>query len=208
MKIKRILNRPVNSNCFVVEAEAGGVCVVVDPGHHDAEVLLRGIGSEVEYILLTHEHFDHVWAVEALRARYPQVRVVATRRCSEAIVSRKGNMSVYYDGEGFELRPADVVIDGPTTLTWGALELQLIPTPGHTPGSMCVAVEGPDVLFTGDTVIPHIRTVLKLPGGSREQLIRSFEELRRQFGGNEKMTIYPGHGNPAKLNEIELKDIL
>lgn len=180
--------------------------VVIDPGSNDITKILHSIDSHIlDYIILTHEHFDHVWGTDNLKQRFPNAKVVATTLCSQAIIARKKNMSVYYDGVGFELKPADIIIEDESSLEWMGIKLDLIPTPGHTPASMCIHTE--NIIFTGDTIIKEERTVTKLPGGDKQKLYQSVENLKERFG-DENPTLYCGHGDHCRLSQIQLEKII
>ena len=71
--IERILNKPIDSNCFVIHALGKHSCIIIDPGTEDCEDLIRFLKSKYlipEYIFLTHEHFDHIWGIKKLKETY------------------------------------------------------------------------------------------------------------------------------------------
>ena len=89
LSLKQIENIPISSNCFVLFDKAvGNNCVVVDPGSENNTHIYRYLENEKlrpEYIILTHEHFDHCWGVNDMRNVYPNVKLVCSQICSEAI---------------------------------------------------------------------------------------------------------------------------
>ena len=134
------------SNCYLL-AEDGG-CVVIDPNHPQGPLrVLEERGWSPELILLTHEHCDHTAGLEALRERYPTVRVLASAACSSGLASTRLNMSrmmeVYLTFHGkpgvtyppFVCRPADLTYDQTYETNWRGHVLQCVSLPGHTPGS-------------------------------------------------------------------------
>ena len=114
IKVKRFVNRPVDSNCFVLFQDGHSNCIVIDPGTSDCRELIRFFNMQQlrpEYIILTHEHFDHIWGVNPLVVTFA-CKIICSIACAEKIVDRKGNMSVFYDQVGFQSGPADILIEG------------------------------------------------------------------------------------------------
>lgn len=206
MNIKRLVNSPVSSNCFILYDGVGTnlPCVIIDPGSENNDDLLNFISHNKlnpEFIILTHEHFDHCWGVNGLRKRYPYIKLVCAYECSDAIQSSKGNCSVFYDNiKAFEIVEADVVIDKDVHLmSCGNLNIMILRTPGHSKGSISMVVN--NVIFTGDALIPGIKTVIKLPSASIDEQIKS-ESFFKTLEG---YIIYPGHETPVKFDTALFK---
>jgi hydroxyacylglutathione hydrolase len=201
--IRRFINSPVSSNCYIISDRMIPDCLVVDPGSEDISGLLEHLrigGLTPSKILLTHEHFDHVWGVEALRNLF-KPEVVATGICSEKITQPKKNFSLFYDQKGFACRPADILITSPgQVLQWHSREIKFLPAPGHSPGGLCFSIE--NNLFTGDTLLHRIETVTKLPGGNKESLDHTLNEIARLFDG--PTWVFPGHGARFRLSESSI----
>lgn len=199
--VKRILNKPIDSNCFVIRKTEIRSCLVIDPGTEDCKELICYLEKKKitpEYIFLTHEHFDHIWGVERLRKIYG-CKLIASNECSNAIINPKKNLSIFYDQIGFHCNKADLgFIDLLYDFMWHDQKVKFYKTPGHTIGSICVLI-GRD-LFTGDTLLQKNKTITKLPGGSTDKLINSIKliySLRNKFS-----KIYPGHGMEFSLEEL------
>lgn len=208
IKVKRIPNNPVDSNSFVVYKNDERNCIIVDPGTEDCGDLLKFIRKEKlipEYILLTHEHFDHVWGVNKLKEIYNPL-IVCSGECARRIVEKKKNMSVFYDQIGFETYPADILIEDLNFhLKWGEIDVEFIPTKGHTNASICISIG--EVLFTGDTIIKNLKTVVKLPGGSKEFLMQSLDFVFSKFR-DRLIRAYPGHGEKFILNSVNISELV
>jgi len=200
LDIKRFINFPVSSNCFIVSA-GGNECIVVDPACGDGKSLLDHFSSQdlkPTYIVLTHEHFDHISSVECIRNSYP-CKVVASAECSERICNSKKNLSLFYDQQGFTCKPADILIDENNfVLNWNDMAVRFQITPGHTEGSICFSIG--NNLFTGDTLMNGYKPVVKLPGGNRKKLEESINGLLREYGGD--TIVFPGHGETFILKDI------
>ena len=206
--VKRVINRPVDSNSFVIYQKGSPNCIVVDPGTADCTELFHFFREHKlipDYIFLTHEHFDHIWGVNKLKDIY-NCEIVCSKVCTEKIVDGKKNMSLFYDQIGFQSYPADILIENINhRLIWNNIEFEFIESRGHTNGSICVLVE--DKLFTGDTILKNQKTVIKLPGGSKNELFNSLDLLFRKFDGK-NVSIYPGHGENFFWNEILIEQLV
>ena len=182
-----ILTMPVGAyqtNCYMVWGE-GNKCVLIDPGYQ-ANTLLEQVekqGKQLEAILLTHGHFDHVGAVRDLAAD-TDCKVYL---CEKELALPEGLTSgkLYYThtyGEG-------------DTVNAAGLSFRVLQTPGHTPGGVCLLCE--DVLFSGDTLFAGSIGRTDFPGGSWEVLQTSLQRLK-DLPGDYKVP--PGHGEDSTLD--------
>ena len=195
------------SNCYLLAEDRG--CVVIDPNHPQGPLrVLEERGWSPELILLTHEHCDHTAGLEALRERYPAVRVLASAACSSGLASTRLNMSrmmeVYLTFHGkpgvtyppFVCRPADLTYDQIYETNWRGHVLQCVSLPGHTPGSAGILWDE-TYFFSGDYLLPDREVILRLPGGSEAD----YQAKTRPFLENlpSGLHICPGHGAPYRL---------
>jgi hydroxyacylglutathione hydrolase len=192
IKVKTIKNRPINSNCYVLYRSISNNCLIIDPGSDDSSELITYLKQNrliPGYIILTHEHFDHIWGVKQIKELY-DVDVLCSEECNNCIQYPKKNMSVFYNQVGFHIDSADLVLRGIyNNFKLCGLDVHIYLTPGHTKGSICIQIE--KILFTGDTIIKNINTVTKLPGGSKKELQQSIDFLADKFG--EGHIVFPGH---------------
>jgi hydroxyacylglutathione hydrolase len=205
--IETIKNKPIESNCFVIYNNVSLYCIIIDPGTEDCSDLLFFLNQNKlvpDYVILTHEHFDHIWGVNKLLELYPCV-VVCSEKCMNLISDRKKNLSLFYDQLGFEIKTNKfrIVVNGTSKL--GSFTFQFRETLGHSVGSIIFWID--ESLFVGDLVIKNRRTVTRLPGGNKIQLQESFNEIIRLFN-NSNMVVYPGHGAIFCLNEVDLSQLL
>ncbi|MDD5309875.1 MAG: MBL fold metallo-hydrolase [Deltaproteobacteria bacterium] len=200
IEILRLTNERFGSCCYIVASSPGARrAVVVDPGvpYETIRTVLRRRKLAVDFVILTHEHFDHMSGAGELCAG-EGAKLVASKECAESVTDPARNMSKYSGLGEVALRSVDVVIAGDRgDLAWEGLALEMFRTPGHTPGSMCLRI-GP-ALFTGDALIKDIKTVTRLPGGDKRLSRRSIRWLLDTFPGRTK--VYPGHGEPFELRE-------
>ena len=208
MDLEQIKNSPIDSNCYVLYDKTQRECLIIDPGSEKNDGLLSFLLSEnlsPNYIILTHEHFDHCWGVESIREKYPHVKLVCSLECSKAIQNKKRNHSVFYKQPGFELNKADITLEEISwTLNWMGKIISFYPALGHT--SAGVIITCPPFVFTGDELIKDIKTVTKLKTGSKEKLNNSIILFERMKG--EGLVICPGHGETFDLDEYELSKIV
>lgn len=209
LAIKQIENIPISSNCFVLyDKSVGDNCVLVDPGSENNTHIYRYLEQEKllpEYIILTHEHFDHCWGVNDMRVKYPELKLVCSLVCSEAIQNRKKNYSVFNQQPGFELKPADIVLEDINwSLSWGGYQIGFEPAQGHSAAGIVFFMD--KYVFTGDTLIKDIKTVTKLKTASKERLIDSLSALEKEKGKN--YIVCPGHGEMFELDGYDLNKAL
>lgn len=205
LEVKQIKNTPIDSNCFVVyDKEFGKDCIIVDPGSEDNSRLYDFLKSErliPQYIILTHEHFDHCWGVNQLRKDYLTVKLVCSSSCSVAIQSRKKNYSVFHQQPGFDVEAADIVLGNiGWNLCWQNYKISFLPAQGHTASGVLFTVG--NYIFTGDELIKDTKTVTKLKTGSRIKLTESIEKLNVMRGKG--FMVCSGHGEMFELDNYEL----
>lgn len=205
LDIRLIVNAPVSSNCFVIFDKAiGRNCIIVDPGSRDDSELFQLFQKESlepEFIILTHEHFDHCAGCIEMFERY-RTPVICSRKCSQRYHDRKGNLSVFRDGVGFECKNEDIWIENiDNKLKWNNYEISFYNTGGHTDSSLSFVIG--NALFTGDTLIKDLKTVVKLKSGSVEDLKKTFDLYKGLMPFD--LTVFPGHGETFILKDYDLK---
>jgi hydroxyacylglutathione hydrolase len=201
IEITKLLNFPINSNCYIISKKNSENCIVVDPAQEQGYSLIEYLSTNnlsPSFIILTHEHFDHISSLEFLRTKY-NCKVIASIICSESITNSKKNLSVFYDQKGFNCLPADLLIENNGSLfEWQNSVFNFYLTPGHSEGGICFSLG--NNLFTGDTLLQSNKTVVKLPGGNKRKLDKSVNMLFELFGG--ETWVFPGHGEIFQLVEL------
>ena len=189
MKITSLQVGPIMTNCYLLCDETAKVCALIDPGDDAPQVerMVAQSGCTLQYILLTHGHFDHTSAVRPLLEKYPDVPVyihekdaVDTER-GELLFRKVGPENQRYYKEG-------------DTLTLGSLTIRVMETPGHTQGSVCLLVG--DVMFSGDTLFRGSCGRTDFAGGDPKAMVASLDRLAA-LPGNYK--VYPGHEGSTSL---------
>ena len=202
--ITRISADRMDSNTYLVTE--GRSAVIIDAASGSAVLReVREKGLVPEFILLTHEHFDHIWDLEELRKEF-SVPVAACRICSERIQDVKTNLSniadiLYYYKTGvvlegrsktFTCRPAEIVYEDRYSMEWRGHRFDFQRLPGHSPGSVVITLDG-NSCFTGDYLILGEEEITRLKGGSEED----YQSITRSVleAIPEGTRIFPGHGD-------------
>jgi glyoxylase-like metal-dependent hydrolase (beta-lactamase superfamily II) len=182
---------PVQENCFLARLDSADHAVIVDPGE-EAPRLLRAIRSQgltLDAILLTHTHFDHVGAVAPLaRATGAPVYCPAL----EVPVLQNVMAFVPWPGFGpFESWDPEHTVAGGETLELAGMTIDVVFTPGHSPGHVTYAVREGQALFSGDVLFQGSVGRVDLPGGDWPTLLASIVRLIDAY--DDDTTVYPGH---------------
>lgn len=200
MFLKCLAVGPLAANCYIVADEESKEAIVIDPGG-DADVILEIIedkGLSVKYVILTHGHSDHIGGVKDIKDATDVIIAIHEKDC-EMLTSPQKNLSLYV-GLGFTQPTADIKLKGDEKLKIGELPVEILHTPGHTPGGICIKIK--DIVFTGDTLFAGSVGRTDFPGGSYEELINSIESKLLPLGDHIK--IYPGHGEASTLGREKL----
>jgi len=181
----------IGENCFLFWPQGGDKLLIVDPGE-EAERILAAVsatGATVEAILLTHCHFDHIGAVA------PVARATgAPVYCPEIEVPVLADIMAYVPWEGFgpyESYEADEIVRGGETLELAGMEIEVVFTPGHSPGHVTYAVKGEPAIFSGDVLFQGSVGRVDLPGGDGPTLLASIGKLMDAYP--EETVVHPGH---------------
>ena len=190
MKIIAMEVGVIGTNCYVVINEEQKTGVVIDPGGDADQILekIRQKGIAIEAIFLTHGHSDHIMAVDEVR-EVTGAKVYISEADADMLTKASSNLSVYM-GAGREFKAADeFLIDG-ETITAAGLKFQVVATPGHTKGGICLLCG--DTVFCGDTIFSESIGRTDLPGGSYSQILHSIKTKIMVLP--DEMKLLPGHG--------------
>jgi hydroxyacylglutathione hydrolase len=191
MDVRMFTVGPVQENCFIARREGSDRAVIIDPGD-EADKLLEAVdalGIGLDGILLTHTHFDHVGAVAPVaRATGAEVWVPEIEKGVLADI----NSFVPWPSFGpFEDYEAEHTLTGGERLQLAGLEIDVVFTPGHSPGHVTYSIPDEQAVFSGDVLFQGSVGRTDLPGGDWDTLLRSIRTLVDTLPP--ETTIYPGH---------------
>ncbi len=177
-EVHQIVVGPMDNNVYILRCRRTGDAMLIDAANEHEELLeickLLGVNQVVE----THGHWDHIQAVPAVREA----------GISVAVTSADAGMLPSYD----------LILEDDEQLSVGDLRIKTLATPGHTPGSMCFAVEGTNLLFTGDTLFPGGPGNTSFEDADFGTIIASID--RRIFAAFDPDTlVLPGHGGATTV---------
>jgi glyoxylase-like metal-dependent hydrolase (beta-lactamase superfamily II) len=197
MLLETIVVGPLGVNCFILGDKQSNEGVVVDPGA-DGDMILAAIsrlGLKIKYLINTHGHFDHVGSnrqiIEATGAEFLihekdiNLLMMAARSASNYGLTVEDSPA-----------PARHLTDG-LTLEFGRRSIEVLHTPGHTPGGCCLLLKHEGLVITGDTLFADSVGRTDLPGGSHEQLIASIKSKLMPLA--DETVVWPGHGPSSTI---------
>jgi hydroxyacylglutathione hydrolase len=189
MDVRMFTVGPVQENCFLFRQDGSNEALIVDPGEEAPKLLgaIDELGVDLKAILLTHTHFDHVGAVA------PVAKATgAPVYCPQLEVAVLQDIMSYVPWPGFgpfESWDPEETVAGGERLQLAGFDIDVIFTPGHSPGHVTYAVE--DALFSGDVLFEGSVGRTDLPGGDWPTLARSIESLLERHPDEQR--VFPGH---------------
>ena len=193
MKIECFLTGVLQENAYLLTDDSTGKIAVIDPGSPDQPLMdaIRAAKDSVAMILLTHGHFDHIGAVEEIRALTDAPVYAAEEELAMLSDGRK-NLSAMFS-KPTEIADALPLNDG-DILRLGSLEIKVLHTPGHSMGGLCYLTK--NVIFSGDTLFAGSVGRTDLWGGDGSMLLRSVRRLAELTGD---YRVLSGHGEETTL---------
>lgn len=194
MQIKSTVVSMCGTNCYIVNNEGRGF--IVDPGDDGDRIAaaVEQMGVEIEAILITHAHFDHMGAAAEMADKY-KVKVYICEKEEPTLSDPGVNLSVMA-GRAVSYK-ADVFLKDEEEFDVAGLHIRMLHTPGHTPGGCCYYLPYEDVIFTGDTLFNESVGRTDFPGGSMSELVNGIRNKLMVLPGN--TICYPGHNSPTTI---------
>ena len=195
MLIKKIVVGPMESNCYLAGDEDTKEIFVIDPGgdYNKIKKIIDQAGLKPKVVINTHGHGDHIGANKEFN-----IPVWIHRLDADFLTDPSKNLSGAF-GFFLKTKTASRLLEDGDILSAGKYKLEVIHTPGHTPGSICLKTEG--VVFTGDTLFCQGIGRTDFAYGSEEDILRSIKE--RLFALDDDYIIYPGHGPSSTIGNEE-----
>lgn len=180
----------VYTNCYFLKNKETGEALIVDPADYPEKIYQKLVEMDAKPvgILLTHGHYDHILAVNEVKEKYG-LKVYACEKEAEVLQEPTMNLSAY-NRRTCSIKP-DVLLQDLDVFEAAGFSIQMIHTPGHTPGSCCYYLKEENVLFSGDTLFYGSVGRTDLPGGSTGEIVRSLHKLVDVLP--EDTEVFPGH---------------
>ena len=193
MKIDHLILGAYETNCFVLRStETAEDCLIIDTGLQAGRLVefLKQNNLNPVAVVLTHGHPDHIAGVAALRQSFPNIKVYIHKLDADMLTETPLNLGLP-TGESFGTGPTDLILEDKDLIEHAGIKLQVLHTPGHTSGGICLYSEDEGIVFTDDTLFANSvgRTDL---GGNMARLIKSIRE--KLFTLPDSTKVYPGHG--------------
>jgi hydroxyacylglutathione hydrolase len=185
-------------NCYLYACPQTREAVIIDPGDEPERILetIQELKLTPKYIVNTHGHIDHICAIDAVSEVY-----------HVPLAIHSADVPMYTDPQTAELfgrtaplvkRQPDILLKEGDRISFGTLTLDVLHTPGHTPGGICL-VSQPYCVFSGDTLFQRSIGRTDLPGGDYNQIITSIR--KKLYTLDDDLVVFPGHGESTTIAE-------
>ena len=198
MHIERLILGPLQTNCYLVSSNENSPCVlIIDPADEPQRLLARIGDRKISAVLLTHGHFDHIFGAQFLCDTYglhPQLGSsdIPTYECAEM------QMQMFlHRALPLQTPPVERGLEEGEEIHFGHQRINVINTPGHTPGGVCYYLEGAHLLLSGDSLFRYSIGRCDLPGSDGASLVRALQE--KILALPDETLVLPGHGDATTI---------
>ena len=197
IRVEFMVVGPVSTNCYFLINDELKEVAIVDPGDQAARIQAFIAKEELKpvAILLTHGHFDHMMAAEALREEY-KIPVYACAKEKELLNSSRKNLSYGFIRTDYTM-DADIYCKEGDEFSIAGCTVKVLETPGHTKGGGCYYIASENIVFTGDTLFALSIGRTDFEGGSYPEICKSIKE--KLFVLPEETICYCGHGEGTSI---------
>jgi hydroxyacylglutathione hydrolase len=194
IKIMQFTSGELQNNSYMI-TDKDSFCIVIDPGENPDKLIQNIYDQKVDYILLTHCHYDHIAGLNELK-KYTDAPVVVHHSEARWLLDPNLNCSTVLTNSSFVSDYPDILLNGEELIKCGTITIKVIHTPGHSPGSTCFLINN-HYLFTGDTLLASMVGPTNIPFGDRESLLDSI--INNLFSLSDDILVYPGHGKTTSI---------
>lgn len=203
MKIYTLETGPILTNAYLVADEESRKAVIIDAPidcYDSLQRIITDFSYSVEFILLTHSHWDHSGEAHLLNTKLKAP--IAIHPDDEFRLLDPNSHSIM--ALPFKLLPAKpaLYLEDGQAIEFGEIKIEVMHTPGHTEGSVCFYIEEEEVLFSGDTLFKESIGRVDLPGGSMDKIIISIKEKLMELP--DEVKVFPGHGPTTTIEDEKL----
>lgn len=198
MDIRAFQLGPVGTNCYLITKNDKSI--IIDPGHNDHRLIdyIKKENLNIEKILLTHGHFDHIAGVDMVRD-YTNAKVFISEKDGEMLTNPNKNGSALMMGMNISVKEADEFVYDNQKIDFEGTIIDVIFTPGHSKGGVCYKIDDENVIFCGDTLFYRSIGRTDLYGGSITELESSIRN--RIYTLDKNYTLLSGHGEPTTIED-------
>ena len=198
MIIKKLAVGFLETNCYIVGCERTQKAFIVDPGAESSRIIeeVREEHLNPEYIINTHGHGDHIGANNNIKQKFGDLKIAIHINDKDMLIDASKNLSADF-AMNYVSPSADIVLNGGEIIEVGDLQLEILFTPGHTPGGISIFIRKEKAVFTGDALFAGSVGRTDLPSSSGADLIRAIKEKLMVLDSD--VVIYPGHGPDSTI---------
>lgn len=193
ISVKTAVFGNLENNCYLLTDDKSGKSALIDCTENSTKMREFIKDAELEYILLTHGHYDHIGGVADIK-ELTGAKVVISKEDEHMLSSSRGSLAAFC-GVSQKKSAADIIVSDNDVISLGDTEIKVMSTPGHTKGSVCYICG--NVMFSGDTLFFCSCGRTDFPGGSSKEIMQSLNKIA---GINENLTVYPGHDRQTTLD--------
>lgn len=197
MLLEKITVGSYATNCYIMADEETKEAIVIDPGSEPERILskLTKHDLKAKYIVLTHAHGDHIGAIAEIK-KETGAKILLHHDEAYMLEDSSKNFSKSIHGKPVSVKADETIGEG-DRLNVGKLKVEVIHTPGHTFGGICLYVASEKILITGDTLFYGSVGRSDLEGGNHKQLIQGIIDKIMKL--DDSVTVYPGHGATTSI---------
>lgn len=199
MKWKQIPLGPLQTNCYILSDGQNGI--IFDPGEEPQKIIQYVQTQKIKPIavLLTHAHFDHIGAVDAIREQYQIPAYVHEKEAKWLLDPELNGSQKWFPDAPIRQKPAESLLSGEQELIVGPFHFQLLETPGHSPGSISYYLKESGMLFSGDVLFQNSVGRTDLPGGNQILLFQSI--IDKLLPLSDDTIVFSGHGPVTTIQD-------